>query len=120
MGLPRHEIVKYKDTLVTLCSMHGNRDFLRGKNQGLFGDFQAPSRPFSKPIPTQFSARDSFYRIDSGNNTDFHYIAYSSPTTTPFFTQWGLPTILEFKHFQGPLMLKSNTFGFGEQIKWTR
>jgi len=30
--------------------------------------------------------------------------------TAPFFTQWGLLTILEFKHFEGPLKLNSKTF----------
>jgi len=53
---------------------------------------------------------NSIYGIKSVSNTDVHYIVYSSPMTAPFFTRQKLQTILEFKRFQGPLMLNSKTF----------
>jgi len=52
----------------------------------------------------------NFYGITSVSKTDIHYTTHCSPTTAPFFTQRVSLTILEFKHFQGPLTLNYITF----------
>ena len=69
--------------------------------------FQAPSRPFPN-LFHPFSARDSFYSINSVSNTNVHHIAYTSQMTAPFFTWQGL-LFWNSTDFPGPWEIEINS-----------
>ena len=101
-----------------VCCLQGRPLFFLGGGDKIkdFNDFPAPSQANFQTYSTAvFSMWHSFYSIESVDNTDFHYIAYSSPMTAPFFhtmvttDQWpfwnsstSLTSYTKFQNFQPP------------------
>jgi len=71
--------------------------------------FKHPHNIFQTYSTAVFSMWHSFYGIKSLSNVDVYCTAHDSPIIAQNVDYWPVTT-LDYKHFQGPLILNSKTF----------